>query len=95
MRLTISIAALALTAMISSQTSAHSEPEKNRYVSSNGVDSGACDNALRPCQSIIYAVQRAIKGDEVLGSSGNYQINSVEEIVYLWGFVETLQSIDS
>ena len=31
---------------------AHAEHDKARYVAADGVDTGRCDNVLRPCGSI-------------------------------------------
>jgi len=62
---------------------AHSEHDKARFVSPTGKDEGKCDNVLRPCKSIAYAVQQANKGDKVLVASGKYSISSSEELFYL------------
>ncbi|TQV72832.1 choice-of-anchor B family protein [Aliikangiella marina] len=66
-----------------SNISAHSEHDKARFVAPTGKDVGFCDNALRPCKTISYAVQKANKGDKVLVASGEYQIASTEELFYL------------
>ncbi|MGX5202596.1 choice-of-anchor B family protein [Aliikangiella sp. IMCC44632] len=62
---------------------AHSEHGKPRFVAPNGTDSGFCDNALRPCRSIEFAVQKANKGDKILVSGGTYKITSAEALFYL------------
>lgn len=62
---------------------AHSEHDKARFVAENGKDTGKCDQVLRPCKSIAYAVQQANKGDKILVSSGEYTITSSEELFYL------------
>ncbi len=72
-----------LFSLFSQSTFAHSEHDKARFVSPTGSDEGKCDNVLRPCKSIAYAVQQANKGDKVLVSSGKYSINSSEELFYL------------
>ncbi len=61
----------------------HSEPNKSLYVSNAGKDRGFCDNPVRPCKTIRYAVQKANKGDKVLVASGKYEISSTEELFYL------------
>ena len=72
------------TAIFNSQLAfAHSEHDKARFVAENGKDIGKCDQVLRPCKSIAYAVQQANKGDKVLVSSGEYTITSSEELFYL------------
>jgi choice-of-anchor B domain-containing protein len=62
---------------------AHSEHDKARFVAEQGKDTGKCDQVLRPCKTIAYAVQQANKGDKILVSSGEYTINSSEELFYL------------
>lgn len=62
---------------------AHSEHDKARFVSTQGKDTGDCNNVLRPCQTISYAVNQANKGDKVLISSGRYNISSSDELFYL------------
>ncbi|MBL4942667.1 MAG: choice-of-anchor B family protein [Colwellia sp.] len=74
---------LLLFSLFSQLTFAHAEHDKARFVSPTGLDKGKCDNVLRPCQSIVYAVQQANKGDKVLVSSGKYLINSSAELFYL------------
>ncbi|GHF79895.1 hypothetical protein GCM10017161_03880 [Thalassotalea marina] len=68
---------------LSSGVIAHSEHDKARFVAPNGKDEGRCDNALRPCSSIAYAVKQASKGDRVLLAAGQYDIASDEELFYL------------
>ena len=71
-------------AMLNSHASiAHSEHDKARFVAETGKDTGKCDQVLRPCKSIAYAVQQANKGDKILVSAGEYTINSSEELFYL------------
>jgi choice-of-anchor B domain-containing protein len=69
--------------LINLDAQAHSEGEKSRFVASQGKDIGKCDNVLRPCKSIAYAVQQANKGDKVLLAAGRYAIDSTEELFYL------------
>lgn len=71
------------TLLSSHQVFAHSEHDKARFVSTTGKDSGKCDQVLRPCKTIAYAVQQANKGDKILVSAGEYTINSSEELFYL------------
>ncbi len=76
---------ICLTLLIFRSTSvlAHSEHDKARFVAAEGQDIGFCDNSLRPCKTIIYAVQHANKGDRILVAGGRYQINTSEELFYL------------
>jgi choice-of-anchor B domain-containing protein len=62
---------------------AHSEHDKARFVAEQGKDTGKCDQVLRPCKTIAYAVQQANKGDKILVSSGEYSVSSSEELFYL------------
>lgn len=61
----------------------HSEHDKSRFVSPSGKDVGQCDNVLRPCKTIAYAVKQANKGDSVLLASGQYKVSSSEELFFL------------
>tara|TARA_R110002126_G_scaffold16527_22_gene66054 strand:+ start:4041 stop:6839 length:2799 start_codon:yes stop_codon:yes gene_type:complete len=62
---------------------AHAEHDKARFVAESGQDNGRCDNVLRPCRSIGYALSQAGKGDKVLVAAGRYTLNSAEDAVLL------------
>ncbi|WP_460856190.1 choice-of-anchor B family protein [Rheinheimera gaetbuli] len=62
---------------------AHAEHDKARFVASDGKDIGRCDQPLRPCQTIAYAVKQANKGDNVLVAAGHYQLTDEEQLFYL------------
>lgn len=62
---------------------AHAEHDKARFVDQNGRDQGFCDNPLRPCQSISYAIKQANKGDRVLVAEGEYALASPEQLFEL------------
>jgi len=82
--LPIGIAVLSISSFILSINSfAHSEHDKSRFVANNGVDKDRCDNVLRPCRTIAYAVSQANKGDKVLVASGEFTITSSDELFYL------------
>ncbi|MGB1198513.1 MAG: choice-of-anchor B family protein [Thalassotalea sp.] len=81
-KISITLASITLL-MYSNVSSAHSEHDKARFVANNGKDSGQCDNVLRPCKTIGYAVGQANKGDRVLVASGHYEISSSDELFYL------------
>ncbi len=44
----------------------------DRYVSTTGVDSGACTSAGSPCRTVQFAVDAAAPGDRVLVAGGIY-----------------------
>jgi choice-of-anchor B domain-containing protein len=69
--------------MFSLNVSAHSEHDKSRFVATNGTNNSRCDNVLRPCETIAYAVSQANKGDKVLVASGDFTVTSTEELFYL------------
>jgi choice-of-anchor B domain-containing protein len=71
------------TMLYSHLTFAHSEHDKARFVAETGKDTGKCDQVLRPCKTIAYAVLQANKGDKILVSAGEYTVNSSEELFYL------------
>ena len=62
---------------------AHSEHDKARYVAIEGKDIGKCDQVLRPCKTIAYAVKQANKGDQIRVSAGEYTVNTSDELFYL------------
>ncbi len=72
-----------ILASFSAGVNAHSEHDKSRFVSPSGKDIGYCDNVLRPCKTIDYAVGQANKGDKILLASGQYDISSSEELFFL------------
>ena len=76
---------LSITGLLSISISvySHSEHDKSRFVSPDGSDNSRCDNVLRPCKSIAYAVSQANKGDKILISSGEFQVTSSDELFYL------------
>mgnify|MGYP001200444529 CR=1 FL=1 len=41
----------------------HADHEKPRFVSNSGSDIGKCDNALKPCRTILYAGSQSIIED--------------------------------
>ncbi|MCW8880385.1 MAG: choice-of-anchor B family protein [Kangiellaceae bacterium] len=79
----IKLSAMISFACLSMTSYSHTEHDKARFVADNGQDVGYCDNALRPCKSIEYAVQHANKGDKVLVAAGKYEVGSTQELFYL------------
>lgn len=77
------IATFVISLFYSHELAAHSEHDKARFVATVGKDAGKCDQVLRPCLTIAYAVQQANKGDKILVASGDYTISSSEELFYL------------
>jgi choice-of-anchor B domain-containing protein len=77
------LALLSIAGLINGSALAHSEHDKARFVSETGHDKGLCDNALRPCKTIAYAVTHANKGDRVLVADGYYQIQDIDELFLL------------
>jgi len=72
-----------ISLLLSSNAIAHSEHDKARFVAESGTDKGQCDNVLRPCKTIAYAVKQANKGDKILVAAGQYKVSSTDEIFYL------------
>ena len=80
----LTLLTLALASGITSLNAiAHTEHDKARYVTENGMDKGDCNNPVRPCKSIAYAVSQASKGDKVLVGSGQYELKNESELFYL------------
>ncbi|WP_416305601.1 choice-of-anchor B family protein [Neptunicella sp. SCSIO 80796] len=82
MRLLIS-AIIGVLTLFSQAALAHSEHDKARFVATDGVDQGRCNNRFRPCKSIGYAAQHANKGDKILLAAGQYPISDETELFYL------------
>ncbi|GGO67256.1 choice-of-anchor B family protein [Bowmanella pacifica] len=74
-----------VSALLSQGALSHSEHDKARFVAADGQDLGVCDNRLRPCRTIAYAVSRANKGDKVLVATGHYSAASEQELLALLG----------
>ena len=82
----LSLGSLLFTAPLwlhSPLTMAHAEHDRARFVAMSGVDTGRCDNPVRACRTIAYAVKHANKGDKVLVADGKYQVNSAEDLFLL------------
>lgn len=73
------------TLLISQGVLAHAEHDKARFVASNGLDCGQCNNRFRPCQTVSYAAQQAAKGDKILVAQGQYTIQSEQDLFYFSG----------
>lgn len=81
---TVFIIIISLLGLVfSDQAQAHSEHDKARFVAPNGEDTSRCDNVLRPCKTITYAINQANKGDKVLVASGRYHISTSEDLFSL------------
>ena len=61
---------LILSLISSSTLLAHAEHDKPRYVSSDGLDSGKCEQLAAPCSSVNYAALQSNKGDRILIAPG-------------------------
>lgn len=59
--------------------------ETVRYVSTTGVDSGACTNPAAPCQTVSYAIGQAAAGDELRIAAGTYSPASTTKSLTLKG----------
>ncbi len=79
----LSVAASLLFVGHSPMVLAHAEHDKARFVAASGVDQGRCDNPVRACRSIAYAVKHANKGDKVLVADGQYAVSSAEDLFLL------------
>ncbi|MEM9386697.1 MAG: choice-of-anchor B family protein [Pseudomonadota bacterium] len=52
-----------------------------RFVAPQGIDGGDCTDAAAPCRSIMYAIERAQKGDNVLLAKGTYTFDPKEAVL--------------
>ncbi len=67
---------------------AHSSAHPERYVSTDGVDTGNCAKPANPCATINYAVNQSTKGDRILVASGEYQAREMDIFFLLSDMVE-------
>jgi hypothetical protein len=54
------------------------------YVANSGSDDSTCTNPANPCQTIKYALNQAMSGDEILVAKGNYTetlVGSLHQLV--------------
>jgi choice-of-anchor B domain-containing protein len=65
--------------------SAHEGPTPVHYVAESGSDTGDCSSPEAPCRSLIYALGKAEKGDQVRVGSGRFEFapQDPNEIVQL------------
>lgn len=84
----------AIGLMASGTVFAHGE-QATRFVAPDGVDAGTCEDARKPCQSILYAIRKSGKGDDVLLAAGTYDFDRDEsvlltsDIIEIWGGYRT------
>ena len=50
-----------------------------RYVSTSGNDSGSCNNAVSPCRTIQYAMNKSVSGDSILVARGTYTYSAASD----------------
>ena len=55
---------------------AHESAFPFRFVAPDGVDDGDCDDPAVPCQTILYAINQALPGDQVRVAAGTYLFDS-------------------
>ena len=53
------------------------------FVSTKGVDAGSCQDLAAPCRSIDYALQRVGKNGQIRVATGDYALDSPENVFYL------------
>lgn len=76
---------LTVPLLFSTASFGHAEHDRARFVSPTGADTGRCDNPVRACKTIAYAVRQASKGDRVLVAEGSYRVETDEDLFYLTG----------
>ncbi len=77
------IVAVSLLLILTSASQAHDGEPRTLFVSPDGVDQGDCLTAESPCLTILYAINQANKGDEVVVMSGTYAFDPAETILLL------------
>ncbi|MDH3806647.1 MAG: choice-of-anchor B family protein, partial [Gammaproteobacteria bacterium] len=76
---------LLLTALVAGNAFAHGDREKPLFVAPEGVDSGRCQDAAAPCQTIAYALRWIGKGGQIRVASGSFDITNAEDLYQLVG----------
>jgi choice-of-anchor B domain-containing protein len=61
------------TAVVATPCLAHEGPTPVHYVAESGVDAGDCASPARPCRSLMYALRKVEKGDELRVGSGRFE----------------------
>ena len=71
-----------LLAFTSQGAYAHIDHDKARFVASDGIDEGQCNNRFRPCKTLAYAARQASKGDRLLVAQGTYELeDNIESLI--------------
>jgi choice-of-anchor B domain-containing protein len=66
---------------------AHSE-HGTLYVATTGVDAGDCREARKPCKSLMYAISRALKGEQIRVAAGTYEFDRTESVLLVGEMVD-------
>lgn len=61
----------------------HSGDEPPLFVANDGIDTGLCQDAASPCQTIDYALGKLGKGGQIRVATGPYTVNSDGELFHL------------
>ena len=73
--------------LITGVVHAHSAPHVTRFVASDGVDQGNCDQPQAPCRSFDYVFAKSSKGDNVKVAQGNYHLRGESRFAVLSGVI--------
>ncbi|MCJ8273538.1 MAG: choice-of-anchor B family protein, partial [Psychrosphaera sp.] len=79
----LAMLSLGMSGLYSGSALAHAEHDKPRYISSTGVDKGACEALESPCLTFRYTANQSNKGDQILVASGKYAIDDADSLFYL------------
>jgi choice-of-anchor B domain-containing protein len=72
-----------LTVFAAAPAYPHSGDKAPTYVSSDGADTGSCQDATSPCRTISYALGQLGKGGEIRVAAGQYVISDRDELFHL------------
>ena len=62
---------------------AHGDKDKPLYVAPEGVDTGRCQDAASPCQSLEYALRWVGKGGQVRVATGAFEVSAADDLFLL------------
>jgi choice-of-anchor B domain-containing protein len=77
------LAALATVILLSTTTVRSDSDEPPLFVASGGADTGNCEDAQSPCQTIQYALNRVGKNGRIRVGVGSFELSNVADVIYM------------
>ena len=80
---TSALAVAALLLSLASPDLIADDDSPSLFVAANGVDKGDCINALAPCRTIHYALQKVGKNGQIRVGDGSFELSDPADAIYL------------